>query len=412
MLSRPESLNLLVKPVGSRCNLRCDYCYYLEKQDLYPGQAALSMPDELLEKFIREFVAAQAGPCIRFDWHGGEPTLLDTDTFRKIVRWQKRYAGGRQVANSLQTNGTLLTHEWCNFFRENHFLIGISLDGPAHVHDRYRRDAAGQPTFDRVMQGVELLQSHRVEFNTLSVVNDYSAAYPLEIYRFLKKIGSHYLQFSPVVERLLPEPGPSGRKLAPPGELAAAPLAPWAVEPASYGKFLCAIFDEWVRKDVGEYFVVTFDAVLAKRCGVEPPNCALADVCGAGPAMEASGDVFVCDHYVYPEYCLGNIRDASVASLLLSQRQYEFGRAKRTGLPKICLACEHLPVCAGECPKHRIVRAPNGEPGWNYLCPGLKPFFSHVAPYMNYMKTQLEQGDSPAKVMAWLRSRQTEKQEN
>ena len=405
MLSRPESLNLLVKPVGSRCNLRCDYCYYLEKAGLYPDQSAMSMSDELLERFIREFIAAQSGPCIRFDWHGGEPTLLDTDTFRKIVRWQKKYAGSRQIANSLQTNGTLLTHEWCNFFHENNFLIGISLDGPAHIHDRYRRDAGGAPTFDRVMRGVELLKDHRVEFNTLSVVNDYSARYPQEVYRFFKKIGSHYMQFSPVVERILPAPGPEGQKLAPPDSGIAAKMAPWSVGPCEYGEFLCAIFDDWVLQDVGDYFVVTFDSVLAKWCGVEPPNCAFADICGNGPAMEACGDIYSCDHYVYPEYCLGNMKEKSLSSLLLSSRQIEFGQNKLAGLPEVCRKCKHCEICAGECPKHRIIRAPDGQSGLNYLCPGLKTFFEHVAPYMNYMKRQLDTDGTPSSVMAWARNR-------
>ncbi|HWR41008.1 MAG TPA: anaerobic sulfatase-maturation protein [Patescibacteria group bacterium] len=401
--SLPVSLNLLMKPVGPRCNLRCDYCYYLEKSDLYAGKPVLTMPDELIENFIREFSAAQSGACIRFDWHGGEPTLLDPDIFRKIVRWQKKYAGSRRVANSLQTNGTLLTHEWCNFFRENGFLIGISLDGPEHIHDRYRRDAKGQSTFARVMQGVELLQSHQVEFNTLSVVNDYSSRYPLEIYRFFKEIGSHYLQFSPVVERLIPTTGPAGQRLASPGDRENAVMAPWSVDPLLYGRFLSAIFDEWILTDVGNYYVVTFDAVLAKWCGVEPPNCALADVCGNGAVMEADGDIYVCDHYVYPEYRLGNVRKQSLASLLLSDRQTEFGRQKTAALPEACRQCEHLRICAGECPKHRIVQTTDGM--LNYLCPGLKFFLSHTAPYMAYMKKQIETDRAPADVMTWARIR-------
>lgn len=387
MPARPLSLNLLMKPVGARCNLRCDYCYYLEKSELYPGQSALSMTDELLERFIREFIAAQSGPCIRFDWHGGEPTLLDPDTFRKIVRWQKKYAGARQIANSLQTNGTLLTHEWCNFFHENNFLIGLSLDGPAHVHDRYRRDVHGNPTFERVMQGLELLKSHRVEWNVLAVVSDYSALYPLEIYRFFKSIGSHYIQFAPVVERIKAD------------DKTNAVLAPWSVDPLLYGHFLNAIFDEWVQTDVGNYFVVTFDSVLAKWCGVEPANCALADTCGTGPVMETCGDLYMCDHFVYPDYFLGNFQEQELATLLCSAKQMEFGRQKTANLPKVCRRCEHLPICAGECPKHRIIALSDGM--LNYLCPGLKMFFTHTAPYMKYMRDQLTSDGSPASVMEW-----------
>lgn len=401
MPTRPVSLNLLAKPVGSRCNLRCVYCYYLDKSLLYPSQSALVMTDDLLERFIREFISAQSGPIIRFDWHGGEPTLLDPDTFRKIVRWQKKYAGSRQIANSLQTNGTLLTHEWCNFFYENNFLIGISLDGPAHVHDRYRRDINGNPTFERVMQGIELLKSHRVEWNTLAAITDYSAAYPLEIYRFFKSIGSHYIQFSPIVERIIPDDGFARQRLASPEEKINATMAPWSVNPLLYGQFLNAIFDEWLLADVGNYFVVTFDSVLAKWCGVEPATCALADTCGTGPVVEACGDIYMCDHFVYADYRLGNFQKQTLTSLLSSTRQIEFGQQKTSSLPGICRHCEHLPICAGECPKHRIVPMPDGM--LNYLCAGLKLFFTHTAPYMEYMKRQLTSGLSPASVMEWAR---------
>lgn len=403
MQSRPVSLNLLVKLAGPRCNLRCDYCYYLEKSELYEERSLPTMPDQLIERFIREFIAAQSGSWIRFDWHGGEPTLLDPDIFRKILRWQKKYAGSKQIANSLQTNGTLLTHEWCNFFRENGFLIGISLDGPDHIHDRYRWDAKGKPTFHKVMRGVELLQSHQVEFNTLSVVTDYSVQYPLEIYRFFKKLGSHYMQFTPVVERVLPANGREGRKLASPKDIGNAVMAPWSVDPLFYGRFLSEIFDEWVLHDVGNYYVVNFDAVLAKWCNVAPPTCALADACGNGPVMEANGDIYICDHYVYPEYCLGNVRKHDLTSLLLSVRQLKFGKNKTAGLPKICRQCEYLPICAGECPKHRIVPTPDGMV--NYLCPGLKFLFAHTAPYMAFMKKQIENDLAPAEVMTWARNR-------
>ena len=399
---KPQVLNLLVKPVGSECNLNCVYCYYLEKEKLYPGRAGQFMNDELLENFIRMFFASQETRSVRFDWHGGEPTLLGTDTFRKIVNWQKQYAKGRQVINSLQTNGTLLSHEWCNFFRENSFLIGISIDGPRHVHDRYRVDKSGEPTFDRVMHGIELLKQHEVDFNTLSVVNDYGAAYPLEIYRFLKSIGSRYMQFSPVVERVACAAVPQGLTLVAP-ETDNAVLAPWSVEPVAYGKFLCEIFDEWVLNDVGNCYVITFDALLAKWCGIEPPNCAFADVCGGGPAMEANGDVFMCDHFVYPEYLLGNLNTSGLAEMLTSESQLRFGQNKQDTLPEYCRHCEYCSICAGECPKHRIVNTPDGKSGLNYLCPGLKMFFTHSAPYMEYMKREYDMNGAPAKVMEWAR---------
>jgi len=401
---KPQVLNLLVKPIGSACNLNCAYCYYLEKEKLYPAKGGRVMSDALLEKYIREFFASQESSVVRFDWHGGEPTLLETDTFRKIVRWQKHYAGGRQVVNSLQTNGTLLTHEWANFFREHGFLIGISIDGPRHIHDRYRRDKAGEPTFDRVMQGIELLKQHGVEFNTLSVVNDYGAEYGVEVYQFLKSLGSRYMQFSPVVERIASEAGPGELRLVAP-EVDGAMLAPWSVAAEAYGRFLCTIFDEWVQNDVGYCYVITFDAVLAKWCGVEPPNCAFADVCGGGPAMEANGDIYMCDHFVYPDHLLGNLNDASILDMLVSERQLHFGQNKQDALPKFCRRCEYVSICAGECPKHRISTTPDGESGLNYLCPGLKLFYEHAAPYMDFMKHQYDAGGAPASVMAWARRR-------
>ena len=356
--AKPQILNLLVKPLGSDCNLSCTYCYYLEKDKLYPSRNSRFMSDELLEKFVREFFAAQASDIVRFDWHGGEPTLLGTDKFRSIVRWQKKYANGRQVVNSLQTNGTLLTHEWANFFREYGFLIGISIDGPQHVHDRYRRDKAGRPTFEKAMQGLELLKQHGVDFNTLSVVNDYSAAYPLETYRFLKSIGSRYMQFLPAVERIDWNAGPDGLSLVAPASAGEAVLAPWSVDAAAYGKFLCTIFDEWVRGDVGAYYVITFDAVLAKWCGIEPASCAFADQCGGGPAMEANGDVYMCDHFVYPQHLLGNLNSSTLTELLLSQRQRKFGLDKQDLLPAYCRRCAFVAICAGECPKHWIALTP------------------------------------------------------
>ena len=401
----PQVLNLLVKPAGSECNLNCTYCYYLEKEKLYPGHDGRFMSDELLEKFIREFFASQESSVVRFDWHGGEPTLLGTDTFRKIGRWQKKYASGRQVVNSLQTNGTLLTHEWANFFREHGFLIGISIDGPRHVHNRYRLDKAGEPTFDRVIQGIELLKQHEVEFNTLSVVNDYGSEFALETYQFLKSIGSRYMQFSPVVERIDSTAGPDGLSLVAPGTSGAAGLAPWSVDADAYGRFLCDIFDEWVLNDVGHCYVITFDAVLAKWCGVEPANCAFADICGGGPAMEANGDVYMCDHFVYPEYLLGNLNSTSLTDMLVSERHLHFGMDKQDTLPAYCRRCEYVSICAGECPKHRIAKAPDGEPGLNYLCPGLKLFYDHAAPYMDYMKQQYEAGGAPSSVMDWARIR-------
>ena len=304
---------VMAKPAGARCNLRCTYCYYLEKSSLYPAAPAQTMSDELLERFIRDYIAAQAGDAVSFAWHGGETLLRSRDFYRRVVELQRRYADGRQIDNSIQTNGTLLDDAWCEFFRENGWLVGISLDGPPEAHDLYRRDRQGGPTFEAVMRGVALLQKHGVEWNALAVVNRRNADDPAGFYRFFRSIGCRFLQFTPVVERILPHD--DGRQLASAAD-AGAPLADFSVTPEQWGRFTCALFDEWVVGDVGRIFVQLFDATLANWVGEAPGVCTLSKNCGHAGALEFNGDLYACDHFVFPEYKLGNILETPLTELM------------------------------------------------------------------------------------------------
>lgn len=364
-------LYVMLKPVGSRCNLACRYCYYLEKGKLYPEQAPLS--EELLETFIRQYIEAQTMPEVLFTWHGGEPLLQPLSFYRKALELQQRYARGRQIDNCLQTNGTLLTDEWCEFLRENRFLVGISIDGPQTYHDAYRCRS-----FDKVMRGIRLLQKHHVEWNAMATVNHLNADHPVEFYRFFKEIGCQYLQFTPVVE-------PS--------------LCDTSVTPEQWGRFICEVYDEWVKADVGQIFVQLFDATLANWAGEPPGICSMSPTCGRAAVMEANGDVYSCDHFVFPEYRLGNIRQQSLTEMLYGERQQQFGRNKRASLPRQCRECRFLFACHGECPKNRFVKDKYGEPGLNYLCAGYQQFFAHVASDMDFMKAELDAGRSPANIM-------------
>lgn len=398
-------LYVMAKPVGSLCNLSCDYCYYLEKSHLY-AQAAdhrnFLMSDETLETFIRQYIEAQTGPQVLFTWHGGEPLMRPLSFYQKVLALQRRYAGGRQIDNSLQTNGTLLTDEWCAFFAENHWLIGISIDGPQEFHDEYRRARTGQPSFYKVMRGIELLRKHGVEWNAMGVVNDFNADYPLDVYHFYKENGCQYIQFTPIVERLLTHA--DGRHLANVAE-DNAPLAEFSATPEQFAHFACGIFDEWVRQDVGRIFVQLFDATLACWVGQMPGICTMAPMCGHSAVIEHNGDVYSCDHFVFPEYRLGNIGQESITAMMYSERQRAFGRAKRDSLPTQCRECQWLFACNGGCPKDRFCRTAEGEAGLNYFCEAYQRFFEHVAPYMDFMKAELQNERPPANVMAWAAAR-------
>lgn len=393
-------LYVMTKPAGSLCNLACTYCYYTEKSKLYTDNPKHVMSDELLERFIREYMDSQTGPDVLFTWHGGETLMRPLSFYQKAVRLQQQYARGRRVENALQTNGTLLTDEWCRFLHDEQWLVGISIDGPQEFHDEYRVNRQGRPSFVQVMKGIRLLNKHQVEWNAMAVVNDFNADYPLDFYHFFKEIGCRYLQFTPVVERIYRHP--DGRILASPQEGAEAALADFSVTPKQWGHFLCSIFDEWVTQDVGSTFIQLFDATLANWVGVQPGLCSMAETCGHAGVMEFNGDVYSCDHFVFPEYKLGNLQRQSLVEMMYSPRQLAFGQAKRDSLPRQCRECEYLFACHGECPKNRFATTADGEAGLNYLCEGYHRFFQHVAPYMDFMKEELKNERPPANVMKWI----------
>jgi uncharacterized protein len=401
-----QAFQVMAKPTGALCNLDCKYCFYLEKEKLYPGRSAWAMSDDVLESYVRQYIEAQRVPVVTFAWQGGEPTLLGVDFFRKVIALQKRHGGGKQIINAFQTNGVLLDDQWGEFLSENAFLVGISIDGPAQLHDRYRVSKGGQPTFERVLRGIGHLKKWKVEFNTLTVVHRHNADHPLEIYHFLKEIGSGFMQFIPIVERAANSPNREGLVLVGPDAAEESQVTPWSVEPLQYGKFLCAIFDEWVRQDVGRYFIQTFDVALESWAGVPQSLCVFRETCGAAAAIEHNGDVFSCDHYVYPEHRLGNIMQQPLAGLMNSPQQWKFGQDKRDRLPRQCRECEVRFACNGECPKHRFLHTAEGEPGLNYLCAGYKQFFQHIDPYLSFMARELSRAQPPANVMAWARERE------
>lgn len=392
-----KPLYVMLKPAGAHCNLACKYCYYLEKNKLYPTAQRHLMSDEMLEQFTREYIEAQTMNQVLFTWHGGEPLLRSIDFYRKALSLQQKYAGGRRIDNVIQTNGTLLTDEWCEFFAQNHWLVGISIDGPQPYHDHYRLTAARKPSWKKVMQGIKLLKKHGVEWNAMAVVNAYNANHPLEFYRFFKENGCQFLQFTPIVERLTRHE--DGRTLASLADKDEISLSEASVAPEQWGYFLCAIFDEWVRKDVGKIFVEIFDCTLANWMGISPGICAYSKECGHAGVMEHNGDVYSCDHFVFPEYKLGNIRDHSLIDMLYGEQQQEFSRLKHSSLPRQCKECDMEFACHGECPKNRFMKDKYGDSGLNYLCPGYYHYYQHVAPYMDYMKQELMSQRPPSNIM-------------
>lgn len=413
----PLAVHVMTKPIGPICNLDCAYCFYLDKKALYPGNRRWAMTDELLELYVRQYIEAQEVPEVNFAWQGGEPSLLGVRFFRKAVELQRKYARGKRITNAFQTNGTFLDDEWCRFLHDNEFLVGLSLDGPREMHDTFRRDKRGRPTFDAVMRAVELMQRHGVEFNILTVVNRVNARYPLELYRFFKSIGARFLQFIPLVERLpddepLKPDGTVGRKHAlagPPAMIdepdASVRVAPWSVEPEQFGRFLCDIYDEWIRADVGIVFVQAFDTALGIWAGYPASLCVFAETCGQSIVVEHNGDVYACDHFVYPEYRLGNLRTSTIRDMVWLPQQRAFGEAKREALPDYCRRCDVLFACRGECPKHRFQRTPDGQAGLSYLCPSYKRFFTHIRPTMEIMTELLKQQRAPAEIMCMLAQR-------
>ena len=402
-MAMPESgFHIMTKPIGPICNLDCKYCFYLEKENLYPATRHWEMPHHVLENYIQQYIAAQPIKDVHFAWQGGEPTLLGVDFFRTVWDLQRKHANGKVIHNALQTNATLLDDEWGEFLARHEFLVGVSIDGPRELHDHYRVDKGNTPTFDRVMRGLSILKKHKVDFNTLTVVHRENSQHPLEVYRFLKDIGSDFMQFIPVVERTARDPDPDGLVLIQPSFEKAAQVTDWSVEPRAFGNFLARIFDEWVKQDVGQYFVQIFDVALESWLGLDASLCIFRKRCGSALAMEHTGDLYSCDHFVYPEHKLGNITQTSLDQLVHSDRQKAFGNNKHDLLPRMCRECEVRFACNGECPKHRFLSTPDGEPGLNYLCAGYKYFFNHIDPHMRFMAAELRAGRPPANIMRLL----------
>lgn len=396
-MSYPVPFHVMAKPVGPICNIDCKYCFYLEKEKLYPEKQQeknnWAMPDDVLEEYIRQKIESTDLKEESFTWQGGEPTLLGVDYFRKAVSIQKKYADGKKINNSFQTNGILLDNEWCEFFKENSFLIGLSIDGPRELHDRYRVDKGGRPTFDRVMHGLNLLKKHKVDFNTLTVVQKDNSYHPVEVYNFLKEIGSGYMQFIPIVERTNRENNN-------------AEVSDWSVESEPFGNFLIEIFNKWVRNDVGKYFVQIFDVSLEAWFGLQTSLCLFNETCGKALAIEHNGDLYSCDHFVFPENKLGNIMVNPLVEMVGSEQQNKFGEDKKSTLPQYCRNCEVKFVCNGECPKNRFINTPGGEFGLNYLCAGYKKFFNYIDPYMKFMAVELKANRPPANVMRWIKEKE------
>lgn len=379
------SFHVMAKPSGAKCNLDCKYCFYLEKESLFPA-GPMRMSDEVLEAYVIEYLASQSGPEVVFAWQGGEPTLMGLDFFERAVALQKQHGQGRRIANAFQTNGVLLDDAWGGFLRRERFLVGVSIDGPAELHDRYRVDKGGKPTFEKVLRGIRLLQKHGVEFNTLTVVHRENARRPLEVYEFLKGIGSTHLQFIPLVDRV--------------GDTDQA--AEWSVVAEDYGHFLTTIWDAWIRRDVGKVFVQLFDVMLGVWLGQPAGLCLFRETCGDAVALEHNGDLFSCDHFVTPRHRIGNLLDQSLGDMVLSERQREFGRSKQGTLPRYCLQCDVRFACNGECPKNRFIRTPDGEAGLNYLCAAYKRFLHHANPGLRGMAALALSRRLPAEIMEIL----------
>jgi uncharacterized protein len=384
------AFHVMAKPTGSQCNLSCDYCFFLKKKYLYP-KSNFRMPNRVMERYIRQTIQGHKVPTVTIAWQGGEPTLMGLDFFEKATRViGKVKRPGMQVEQTFQTNGVLIDERWCRFFHDNNVLVGLSIDGPRQLHDAYRKDKAGRSVFDKVINAARLMQQYNVEFNVLCTVNAVNSKQPLEVYRFFRdELKTPYLQFIPIVERDNDTGNQQGNQ-----------VTARSVEPKQFGRFLNEIFDEWIQRDVGEVFVQFFDGVLASYVRGYSSLCVLSPRCGEGVALEHNGDLYCCDHYVEPDYYLGNITQNSISSLVSSRKQAEFGDVKWQKLPSVCRRCEFLFTCYGECPKNRISRADDGEEGLNYLCEGLKDFFVHTKPQMQAMAELLLQGKPASDIMA------------
>lgn len=389
------AFSVLTKPTGAVCNLDCKYCFFLVKEKLYPG-SNFRMSDDVQESYIRQMLKSQSGPEVTVAWQGGEPTLMGLDFFRRSIELEKRFREpGTKVLNTMQTNGVLLNEEWCEFLCENNFLVGLSLDGPREMHDAYRVDKGGQPTFHKVLRSARLMQKHKVDFNILTTVHAANGEHPLEVYRFLRdEVGTQFIQLIPIVERIN-ERGEVGNQEG-------SRVTDRSVKPDQWGRFLITIFDEWLRRDVGKVFVQMFDAALASWVGAPPAMCIFSETCGDAVALEHNGDLYSCDHFVEPKYLLGNIQSQPLVQLVASAPQRRFGADKRDRLPRYCRECEVRFACHGECPKNRFILTPDGEPGLNYLCAGYMAFFKHIDHPMKIMAELLRRGRYADEVMGIL----------
>jgi uncharacterized protein len=400
----PPRIHVLSKPTGATCNLACAYCFFLDKELLYPS-SNFRMSDEMLENYIRQLIESHRTPEVTVAWQGGEPTLMGVDFYRKAIEFQNKYRKpGMTFENTMQTNGTLLDDEWCEFFKENNFLIGISIDGPRKLHDVYRVDKGGKGTFDNVMRGLRLLQKHGVEFNVLVTVNRINADYPLEVYHFLRdEVGTEWIQVIPVIERI----NPDGVNVIQQGDT----VTERSVQPEQFGRFMIRIFDEWIRNDVGEMFVQTFEATARNWMGLPSSGmCVFEETCGLGLALEHNGDLYSCDHFVEPNYLLGNIQDEHMIELVSSDQQVQFGLDKRDTLPQYCRDCDVRFACKGECPKNRFIQTPAGEPGLNYLCAGWKAFFHRVDEPLKMLTMVMRSGRPASDVMAIMAEKEADLQ--
>ncbi|EJG8058487.1 anaerobic sulfatase maturase [Escherichia coli] len=395
-----RAFHVMAKLSGSDCNLNCDYCFYLEKQSLYREKPVTHMDDDTLEAYVRHYIAASEPQNeVAFTWQGGEPTLLGLEFYRRAVKLQAKYGAGRKISNSFQTNGVLLDDKWCAFLAENHFLVGLSLDGPAEIHNQYRVTKGGRPTHKLVMRALTLLQKHHVDYNVLVCINRTSAQQPLQVYDFLCDAGVEFIQFIPVVERLADETAASdGLKLHAPGDIQGE-LKEWSVRPDEFGEFLVAIFDHWIKRDVGKIFVMNIEWAFANFVGAPGAVCHHQPTCGRSVIVEHNGDVYACDHYVYPQYRLGNMHQQTIAEMIDSPQQQVFGEDKFKQLPAQCRSCNVLKACWGGCPKHRFMLDASGKPGLNYLCAGYQRYFRHLPPYLKAMADLLAHGRPASDIM-------------
>jgi uncharacterized protein len=384
-----DYFHVLAKPTGAICNLNCKYCFFLTKENLYPD-SKFRMSDELHEEYIRQMIASQKVPEVSIAWQGGEPTLMGLDFYKRSIEMEKKYQKpGTTINNTMQTNGILIDDEWCRFFKENNFLIGLSLDGTKELHDYYRVDKGGHGTFDKVVNAARLMQQYGVDFNLLTTVNSINVDHPLEVYRFFRdELKANFIQFIPIVERENQTGYQEGNK-----------VTERAVTAKQWGNFLITVFDEWVRKDVGEVYVQMFDAALASWYGHPPSMCIFAPTCGTALTLEHNGDLYSCDHFVEPQYFLGNILEQKMADIVISDKQVKFGKDKLDTIPKYCLNCRVRFACHGECPKNRFIETPDGESGLNYLCEGYKAFFQHIDPAMQFMVQKLKMNQAPSDIV-------------